>query len=171
MLFKYILIVFLILLAATSLVVLFESTNNQPEVIPLSELVSKINSGEVKQIDVKGETLEVMLSNDEKSLAKKEPGISVFETLVNLGAEKSELVKTNIEIKEPSGTVVVLSNVLPAILPFILIVLIFWFMFRQAQKGSMQAFSFGKSRAKLAGTSTNKKIMFKDVAGLIEAKE
>src|SRR3990167_10807746 len=44
-------------------------------------------------------------------------------------------------------------------------------MFRQAQKGSMQAFSFGKSRAKLAGTSTNKKIMFKDVAGLIEAKE
>jgi len=168
---RYIIIVFLILLAATSLVVLFESTNNQPEVIPLSELVSKINSGEVKQIDVKGETLEVMLSNDEKSLAKKEPGISVFETLVNLGAEKSELVKTNIEIKEPSGTVVVLSNVLPAILPFILIVLIFWFMFRQAQKGSMQAFSFGKSRAKLAGTSTNKKIMFKDVAGLIEAKE
>ena len=119
---RYIIIVFLILLAATSLVVLFESTNNQPEVIPLSELVSKINSGEVKQIDVKGETLEVMLSNDEKSLAKKEPGISVFETLVNLGAEKSELVKTNIEIKElppkeRSGRVIPVIGNIPKFIP------------------------------------------------------
>lgn len=167
---RYILIVFIILLAATSLVALFESPLNKPAVVSLPELVTKINSGEVKTIAVKGETLEVVLTNDEEVLAKKESGISVFETLLNLGAEKDKLAQTNIEIKEPSGLVVVLSNVLPAILPFALIVLIFWFMFRQAQKGSMQAFTFGRSRAKLAG-SNQKKITFKDVAGLIEAKE
>ena len=168
---KYILIVFLILLGAVSLVALFESSQKETAVIPLSELVAKINAGEIKQIDVNGETLEINLTNDEKILAKKEPGISVFETLLNVGAEKDKLAQTKIEIKEPSGTMVVLSNILPAILPFALIVLIFWFMFRQAQKGSMQAFSFGKTKARLAGLANGKKIMFKDVAGLIEAKE
>jgi len=168
---KYIAIVFLILLTATSLVVLFESSQKEDTVVPLSQLVSKINTGEVKQIDVKGESLEITLNNDEKLLSKKEPGISVFETLVNLGANQEQLSKASVEIKEPSGTVVILSSLLPAILPFILIVLIFWFMFRQAQKGSMQAFSFGKSKAKLAALSNGKKITFKDVAGLIEAKE
>jgi len=168
---KYIAIVFLILLSAVSLVALFESSTKAKSVIPLSEVVTKINAGEVKQVDVKGETLEVKLANDELVLAKKEPGISVFETLLNVGAEKDKLAQTKIEIKEPSGTMVVLSNILPAILPFALIVLIFWFMFRQAQKGSMQAFSFGKTKARLAGLANGKKIMFKDVAGLIEAKE
>lgn len=168
---KYILIVFLILLGAVSLVALYESSLGEQAIVPLFEVAKKINSGEVKQIDVKGETLEIVLTNNEKITAKKEPTISVFETLINLGAEKDKLAKTPIEIKEPSGTSVVISNLLPAILPFILIILIFWFMFRQAQKGSMQAFSFGKSRARLAGITNGKKIMFKDVAGLIEAKE
>ena len=49
--------------------------------------------------------------------------------------------------------------------------LIFWFMFRQAKAGSMQAFSFGKSRAKLAVSNGKKKITFKDVAGLQEVKQ
>ena len=168
---KYVSIVFLILLAATSLVVLFESSQKEKAVIPLSELVAKINAGEVRQIDVKGESLEIILNNDETILAKKEVGVSVFETLLNVGAEREKLAQTKIEIKEPSGTMVVLSNVLPAILPFALIIFIFWFMFRQAQKGSMQAFSFGKTKARLAGLTNGKKTMFKDVAGLVEAKE
>lgn len=168
---KYIVAVFFILLLAVSLVALFESSSKAKTVISLSELVEKINRGEVNQINVNGETLEVELANNESVLAKKEPGISIFETLVNLGTDKSKMAQTKIEIKEPSGTVVVLSSLLPAVLPFILIVLIFWFMFKQAQKGSMQAFSFGRTRAKLAGTAGGKRIMFKDVAGLIEAKE
>src|SRR3989344_5512103 len=169
-LIKYILIVFIILLAATSLVALFESPLTKQTIVSLPELVTKINSGEVKTIAVKGENLEVILKNEEKISAKKEVGISVFETLINLGANQDKLVQTNIEIKEPSGLAVFMTNILPAILPFALIVLIFWFMFRQAQKGSMQAFSFGRSRAKLAGAN-QKKITFKDVAGLLEAKE
>jgi cell division protease FtsH len=168
---KYILIVFAILIAASGLVVLFESSQQESSVVPLSEVVSKINAGEVKQINVEGETLKIILTNDELLESKKEPSVSVFETLINVGAEKEKLAQTKIEIKEPSGWVVVLSNVLPALLPFALIIFIFWFMFRQAQKGSMQAFSFGRSKARLAGLSNGKKVTFKDVAGLIEAKE
>lgn len=168
---KYIAIVFLILLSAVSLIALFDSSAKEKTTVSLSEVVTRINSAEVKQIEVKGESLEITLTNNDLILAKKEPGISVFETLINLGAEKTKMAQTKIEIKEPSGWVVVLSNIIPAILPFILIVLIFWFMFRQAQKGSAQAFTFGRSKARLAGMTNGKKIMFKDVAGLIEAKE
>jgi len=41
-------------------------------------------------------------------------------------------------------------------------------MMRQAQRGSMQAFSFTKSKARM---SSGEKVYFKDVAGLKEAKE
>jgi cell division protease FtsH len=168
---KYIVIVFLVLIAATSLVVLFDSAPEDNSVVSLSEVVSKINVGEVKKIEVEGEELKITLNNDGNMTSKKEPGISVFETLINLGADKEKLAVTKIEIKEPSGTMILIAGLLQSLLPFALIIFIFWFMFRQAQKGSMQAFSFGRSKARLAGLSGNKKILFKDVAGLIEAKE
>jgi len=43
---------------------------------------------------------------------------------------------------------------------------------RSAQRGAMSAFNFGRSKARLAGGDAGKKkVTFKDVAGLIEAKE
>ncbi len=53
----------------------------------------------------------------------------------------------------------------------ILILVAFWiFMMRQMQSGGNKALSFGKSRAKLLN-SQQKKVTFKDVAGVEEAKE
>ncbi len=55
-------------------------------------------------------------------------------------------------------------------LPMLLVVLLFLFFMRQLQAGSGKAMTFGKSRAKLLSDS-RKKITFKDVAGIEEAKE
>jgi cell division protease FtsH len=53
----------------------------------------------------------------------------------------------------------------------ILLMIGFWlFMMRQMQSGGNKALSFGKSRAKLS-SSSQKKVTFKDVAGVEEAKE
>jgi cell division protease FtsH len=53
----------------------------------------------------------------------------------------------------------------------ILLLIVFWFLFmRQMQAGGNKALSFGKSRAKLF-SGMQKKITFKDVAGVVEAKE
>ena len=47
----------------------------------------------------------------------------------------------------------------------------FWiFIMRQMQSGGNKALSFGKSRAKLS-SSSQKKVTFKDVSGVDEAKE
>jgi cell division protease FtsH len=52
-----------------------------------------------------------------------------------------------------------------------LLILGFWFVFmRQMQSGGNKALSFGKSKAKLS-SSSQKKVTFKDVAGVDEAKE
>jgi cell division protease FtsH len=54
--------------------------------------------------------------------------------------------------------------------PFVLLIVFWVFFMRQMQAGGNKALSFGKSRAKLA-SGGQKKITFKDVAGVDEAKE
>ena len=55
-------------------------------------------------------------------------------------------------------------------LPLILLVALWIFMMRQMQAGGNKALSFGKSKARLL-TPQQKKVTFKDVAGVEEAKE
>jgi len=170
--FKYLIIVFAILLGISGLAAFFDSTIEKPEQVTLSDVVNHINQGGIKEITVAGDRLEIVLLDEGKLEAKKEPGVSVFETFLNLGANQEQLSKVNIEVKEDNSAGAVLSLILPILLPLILFVAIFWFMFRQAQRGSMQAMTFTKSKAKLVNKDLEgKKITFKEVAGLIEAKE
>ncbi|HEY7994359.1 MAG TPA: ATP-dependent zinc metalloprotease FtsH [Candidatus Eremiobacteraceae bacterium] len=54
--------------------------------------------------------------------------------------------------------------------PFVLVIIIILFVFRQAQSGGNQALSFGRSRAKLHSENRSK-VTFADVAGVDEAKQ
>lgn len=171
--FRYFLIVFGILIFTAGIAAFFDSSIKNPSKIALSEVVTKINSGEVKEMSIEGNTIFLTSVKDERFSSKKESaGISAFETLLSLGADKTKLGNIKTEIKEPSGMESFLMGIIPALLPFLFIGFIFWFMLRQAQKGSGQAMSFGKSKAKLANAPGGRKpVTFSDVAGLIEAKE
>jgi cell division protease FtsH len=57
-----------------------------------------------------------------------------------------------------------------SVAPFLVLLLLWIFMLRQMQNGGNKALSFGKSRARLL-SSQQKKVTFKDVAGVEEAKE
>jgi len=161
------------MLGASGLVMVLQSSFEKIDKVSLSEVVTKINDNQVKEITVKGDILNVILADDKKITSQKETSISAFETLVNLGANKDKLLILKIDVKDSVGGVAsVLSAILPVVLPFLLIIFIFWYMFNQAQKGSMQAFSFSKTKARLASQKNGKKkVTFRDVAGLIEAKE
>jgi cell division protease FtsH len=172
-LIKYVLIVFLVLLLFSGLIAAFgyPFSQNKTEV-SLTQLVSQINSSQVKGIIVQGDTIEITLNNDSKELTNKEPNVSIAEILVNLGADKTKLNQISVDVKSDSGFTYYLVNFLPIILTFLFIIFVFWFMFRQTQRGTMQAFSFGKTKARLAGGDDGKKkVTFDDVAGLTEAKE
>ncbi|HQB94227.1 MAG TPA: ATP-dependent zinc metalloprotease FtsH [Candidatus Omnitrophota bacterium] len=62
-------------------------------------------------------------------------------------------------------------NLVYSVMPVLLLIGFFWFfVYRGMQQGGSRVFSFGKSRAKLAGKEKSP-VTFKDVAGVDEAKE
>jgi cell division protease FtsH len=74
----------------------------------------------------------------------------------------------NLNIKDSAGNMWVLM--LGQFLPIVVLLGLFLFMMRQMQSGGNKAMSFGKNRARLLSMQ-QKKITFKDVAGVDEAKE
>ena len=97
-----------------------------------------------------------------------------IEVSVNVEFQKeelSELLSNNGLTYTPKFESNTMSAVLITLLPILLILLILYFFFRQQMKmAGRGAMSFGKSKAKMLNMDT-KKVTFKDVAGVNEAKE
>ncbi len=143
---------------------------NEIEIKDLNQLAEQINAGQVASILVEDNKLVVTYHDNENiGITYKEPDVSLTKTLALLGVDQDALKKVNIEFKSPgfwSNWPLILSSVLP----FVLIIGIFLFIMRQAQGAGNQAFSFGKSRARLI-TGDKPTVTFDDVAGAEEAKE
>ena len=167
---KNLIYAFLIFLLLSAFFALLTSPLETVKEIGLSELVQEINKGTVEKITVKGNDLEIALKDGAKLSAQKENEAGLSESLKNYGVDSEKLAATDIIVKQPSGFLFWLGALLPFILPFALIALFFWFMFRQAKAGTMQAFTFGRSGARVFAPG-EEKVTFKDVAGLKEAKE
>ncbi len=167
-LFKNILLALIIFILLVSTFSGFSSLFKKENVISLSQLAAKVKAGQVKNIAITDNRAAVTFS-DNAAAAVVTDG-ALLENLKSLGVEPKDLADVNLEVKEASGFGFVLLNVLPALLPFLLILVFFWLMFRQARAGQMQAFSFGASQAKVFDPN-KEKVTFKDVAGCHEAKE
>ena len=87
-----------------------------------------------------------------------------YPDLIGILREKGVII--TVKESSTSSWVAILVNAAP----FLLLIGFWIFMMRQMQTGGNKALSFGKSRARLL-SSQQKKITFKDVAGVDEAKE
>jgi len=140
--------------------------------IALSDVVAKINAGEVASVDVADMTLDVKLKNGDTLTAQKETETGLTETLRNYGVSPDRLKDVQIAVKTGGGMSFFLGILIPILAPVLLIAFFIWFSGRQIQRGSVQAFTFGQSRARLISPeSEQQKTTFKDVAGVKEAKE
>jgi cell division protease FtsH len=81
-----------------------------------------------------------------------------------------KLIAKRIEVKAEQPKENPFFTILVAWAPVLLLVGLWVFFMRQMQSGGNKALSFGKSKAKLLST-TGKKVTFKDVAGVEEAKD
>jgi len=150
------------------------SRNNQPtnEVVEINQndLAEAVNSGKVKSITVQGNDLEITYHKGTTiGKGRIESAIGLVETLDRMGVSPAEIQKIEISFVPPSRW----ANwgaILGIILPMLLIGGFFFFIMRQAQGAGGQAFSFGKSKAKML-TSDKPTITFDDVAGAEESKE
>ncbi|MBP9748358.1 MAG: ATP-dependent zinc metalloprotease FtsH, partial [Candidatus Pacebacteria bacterium] len=159
------------LITALYLVVSDTATKATPE-IAISELAQNVTAGEVRRIEVSGEILTITYNNDEVKKAKKEVGSPLTQTLFNYEVDKEALAKTQIVVKNESGFMYWVLNLLPFLLPILFILFFFWYLSRQVKGAGMQAFTFGQSKARITEPGDkNNKVTFKDVAGCKEAKE
>ncbi|MDX6500455.1 MAG: cell division protease FtsH [Blastocatellia bacterium] len=164
-------IIFWLLIIAGALLIykLVNPGSKNTENIDLTALYQKIDNNELKQLTVKatetvaidansGREYHIQLTNE----TAKNDLLKEAKEVVN---GKSRVAK----VEEESGN----SYLWPALyylLPFVLIFGFWIFMLRQMQSGGNKALSFGKSRAKLL-SNQQKRVTFKDVAGVEEAKE
>ncbi|HCC59329.1 MAG TPA: cell division protein FtsH, partial [Solibacterales bacterium] len=137
--------------------------HSKPEkAITYTELMKQIDSGTVKNVVISGTEAHGDYTDNLATFKSQLP--SNYQDVVKALDEH----KINLEFKDSSSTP--WMSVLINVSPFILLLAFWIFMMRQMQSGGNKALSFGKSRARLH-TSQQKKVTFKDVAGVEEAKE
>ncbi len=172
-LIKNFLIILVIFLAVSSIFTLFSEPFESEGNISLSQLVEKINEGEVKKITVEENDLKIYYQDDTTVVSRKESELALSQSLTNYGVSKEAFSAVELETKGKSGLQTWLFPILISLLPILLIAAFIFFIMRQAKSGSMQAFDFTKAKARVFGAEGHpkEKISFKDVAGLKEAKE
>ena len=125
---------------------------------------NRAKSSQVK-VEVNGDNLKIT-DGVQSYKSRKESGSSIAELMSESGVDPSSYI---VIVKGASGLSSFFSVIL-GFLPLILFGGLLFFMMRQAQGGTNQTFSFGKSRARMF--SQNKAtVTFFDVAGVPEAKE
>ena len=147
-----------------------QSTNEVIEVNQ-NELAGAVSNGRVESITVQGDDLKIAYVNDDVTIGevRLSSGIGLVETLERMGVSPDEIQNITITFIQPSRW----ANwgaILGIVLPMLLIGGFFFFIMRQASGAGGQAFSFGKSKAKMI-TSDKPTITFDDVAGAEESKE
>lgn len=135
---------------------------------PVTSIIRDIKAGKVEKIDVIDSKVIVKYKGKDEVFASavKEEGESFLKTLKDSGVDTSKL---NMTIKNTSASAGIM-NFLLNIIPTILMVGFFIFIFRQARGAQDSMFSFGANRAKRFNKNVSK-VTFKDVAGVDEAKQ
>ena len=155
------------------LIVLISSIiDNRENKLAYSELVAKIESGEVKEIEISadGTKAEVKLKNEN---FVKEVNIPSMDNLMDTLNESMRAGTVTVSEKSESMLMVILSLLTP--FGILIIFFIFWFLLMSGNQGAGggggKAMSFGKSRAKMINPTDKSKVTFDDVAGVDEEKE
>ncbi len=134
------------------------------DTLTFSALMSEVEAGKIEAANVNAVTGDITgkFKGTDKEFRSSAP--LGYNTLYDKMLEKG--VKVTSQKEGGNQWVSLLVNAIP-----IFLLIAFWiFMMRQMQSGGNKALSFGKSRARLH-TSQQKKVTFKDVAGVEEAKE
>jgi cell division protease FtsH len=152
----------MVLIAVAVLVWNFSAKFQRNETpMSFSEFIALVDSGQVASVEVTG--------ND---ISGKSKGNESFRTYAPASYEglANRLIDRNVVVKAKEPAASPWAALLYSWAPILLMIGFWIFFMRQVQSGGNKALSFGKSKAKLS-SSAQKKVTFRDVAGVDEAKE
>jgi cell division protease FtsH len=163
----------LILLGAVLLYKAFaNSQGGSPTAIDVGALITKIQNNEIAKVTVK-QNEAIAVAKNGGGQFKAELSNPMFQSKLMEAATATDATtgKPKVEkVEDQSSSNSLLWSFLVWWAPILLLVGFWIFMMRQMQAGGNKALSFGKSRAKLLNNQ-QKRVTFKDVAGVEEAKE
>jgi cell division protease FtsH len=131
--------------------------------ITFSEFLQKVQAKQVAKVKMTGNDI----------VGEMKDGATKFRTYAPEGhytGLANELRAAEVDIEADREAVSPWATLLYSWAPILLMIGFWIFIMRQMQSGGNKALSFGKSRAKLS-SSSQKKVTFKDVSGVDEAKE
>ncbi len=135
-----------------------------PKELSFDAAMTQIKNKDIKEVTVRQDTLELVNKSDQKLSAKLDLSDATRDQIFAAAKETDTVIK----LEPPSSGLG--WQLLVTLLPFILLMGFLAFTLRQMQAGGNKALSFGKSKAKLLNNQ-QKRVTFKDVAGVDEAKE
>ncbi len=158
-------LIFWVVMAVMALLIIAvirSTTHQQVAENTFTQFMNEVDNGNVSNVTISGMDVNGTLKKDNAKFHTTIP--SNYPDLYKSLLAKN--VPVNIKSDSSSSWMTWLINGLP-----ILLIIGLWIIFmRQMQSGGNKALSFGKSRARLLSTQ-QKKVTFKDVAGVQEAKE
>jgi len=159
-LFKNLVLWLVIFVAIIALYQLVHTPRVGYKEIPYSEFLANLDSGEIKDLEFKGEEI------NGQYVESTEDAVKSFKTV---GPANDQLIKTleekGVTFKFDSDKEGSLTSILLNWAPLLLLVVIMVFFMRQLQAGGSKAMSFGKNKARMLSENQNK------TAGIDEAKE
>src|SRR5215510_3333156 len=136
---------------------------SRDHILTFSEFMAAVDAGNVSQVTITGQEITGSTKdNPNQTFRLYVP--SQYEGLAN------DLYKKDVRIQAKEPTASPWASLLYNWAPFLVMIGFWVFFMRQMQSGGNKALSFGKSKAKLS-SSSQKKVTFKDVAGVDEAKD
>ena len=131
--------------------------------LSFSEFMASVDAGSVQRVVITGQEI-TGTTKDAPNQTFKTYAPTQYEGLAN------KLIDRGIAVQSKEPTASPWASLLYNWAPFLVMIGFWVFFMRQMQSGGNKALSFGKSKAKLS-SSSQKKVTFKDVAGVDEAKE
>jgi cell division protease FtsH len=129
--------------------------------VPFSEFLTSVDQGQIARVIITGSEITGTTKTGES-----------FRTYapIQYDALANKLFERGVNINAKPETTSPWASLLYSWAPILLLIGFWIFFMRQMQSGGNKALSFGKSKAKLS-SSSQKKVTFKDVAGVDEAKD
>ena len=159
-------LLWLMIISSSLLFVYFlqSKQGKSPQELSFDKALTQIRNKDISELTLKQDVLELTNKNGEKFTAKLDASDAPRESILKAADESG--TKVSLEPASSGWGWIVLINALP----FLLLIGFLAFTLRQMQAGGNKALSFGKSKAKLLNNQ-QKRITFKDVAGVEEAKD
>jgi len=129
--------------------------------LKFSEFMAQVEAGQIADVTITGNEIRGHTASHE-----------AFRTVAPTGYDKliDTLLDRHVTVNYQPDQTPTWANILISWAPLLVLVGFWVFFMRQMQSGGNKALSFGKSKAKLLA-SQQKRVTFKDVAGVDEAKE